>query len=65
MTHPLSDYRYATAPTGDHPDYEARTDGDGTALLIAHCDDDARPSRVDWYGHQWAKDQTDDWGATI
>jgi len=59
-----SAYRYATAPTGDHPDYEARTDGAGTALLVAHRDDSARPSGVEWQRHQWAQEQTSDWSDT-
>jgi hypothetical protein len=67
MSHPtptdqLSQYVYATAPTGDHTSYEVRTDGQGTAMLIAHRDDDSRPSSVDWHDVQWSRQQTSDWG---
>jgi len=57
----LDNARYALATEGDSPSYEARTHN-GDALLVAHKFDSSRPSTVDWYDVQWAREQTSDWG---
>jgi len=39
------------------------TDTDGVGF-VAHKDDDARPSSVDWHDVKWAREQTSDWPST-